>query len=145
MHACSRKHVGPCLCASAHQQNPHWHAPKRTFAQVNIPKRQLLLSEQAALQRELAAHLKEGDVVEGIVHNTAPFGAFVKIKGPDGQMRGLSVCALPFCTCPPPPAGQLLGGFAHTPAACMQRSMRKMCIRHCRIKRHVRHCLGDGA
>jgi ribosomal protein S1 len=60
-------------------------------AQVNIPKRQLLLSEQAALQKELAAHLKEGDIVEGVVHNTAPFGAFVKIKGPDGQMRGLSV------------------------------------------------------
>ena len=59
--------------------------------QVNIPKRQILMSEQAVIMHQLATSLKEGDVVSGVVKNTTNFGAFVSLKSSDGKLHGAVV------------------------------------------------------
>ncbi|KAK9903262.1 hypothetical protein WJX75_001096 [Coccomyxa subellipsoidea] len=56
--------------------------------QVNIPSRQLVLSEQATMVEQLAASLQTGDVVEGIVTRTTDYGAFVSLRSPDGNLHG---------------------------------------------------------
>lgn len=58
---------------------------------MNIPDRQLILSEQATMVEELAASLTEGDVVEGIVTRVVDYGAFVSLRSPDGGMHGAVV------------------------------------------------------
>ena len=62
--------------------------------QVNIPDRQLILSEQATMVEELAASLNESDVVEGVVTRVMEYGAFVSLRSPDGGMHGAVVSAL---------------------------------------------------
>ena len=62
--------------------------------QVNIPDRQLILSEQATMVEELAASLNQGDVVEGIVTRVVDYGAFVSLRSPDGGMHGAVVSTL---------------------------------------------------
>jgi ribosomal protein S1 len=59
--------------------------------QVNIPSRQLVLSEQATMVEQLAASLQTGDVVEGIVTRTTDYGAFVSLRSPDGNLHGAVV------------------------------------------------------
>ena len=60
--------------------------------QVNVPKRDLILSESATMVEQLADRLQAGDVVEGVVTKLADFGAFVSIRSPDdGQMHGAVV------------------------------------------------------
>ena len=59
--------------------------------QVNIPERQLILSEAATMVEELAASLNKGDVVEGIVTRVVDYGAFVSLRSPDGGMHGAVV------------------------------------------------------
>ena len=59
-----------------------------------MPKRQVLLSERAALFREMAARLKEGDVVEGVINKIVGYGAFVNLKDADGHMGRISVRGL---------------------------------------------------
>ena len=61
------------------------------LVQVNIPERQLILSEQATMVEELAASLNQGDVVEGIVTRVVDYGAFVSLRSPDGGMHGAVV------------------------------------------------------
>lgn len=56
-----------------------------------MPKRQVLLSERAALFREMAARLSEGDVVEGVINKVVSYGAFVNLKDADGHMGRISV------------------------------------------------------
>lgn len=58
---------------------------------MNIPSRQLILSEQATMVEQLAASLQTGDVVEGIVTRTTDFGAFVSLRSPDGSLHGAVV------------------------------------------------------
>ena len=62
--------------------------------QVNIPDRQLILSEQATMVEELAASLQESDIVEGVVTRVMEYGAFVSLRSPDGGMHGAVVSAL---------------------------------------------------
>ena len=50
-------------------------------------RRQLLVAEKAALQKELFAKLKVGDVVEGTVKNVTDFGAFIDLGGVDGLLH----------------------------------------------------------
>ena len=50
-------------------------------------RRQLLVAEKAALQKELFAKLKAGDVVEGTVKNVTDFGAFIDLGGVDGLLH----------------------------------------------------------
>ena len=60
--------------------------------QVNVPKRDLILSETATMVEQLADRLQAGDVVDGVVTKLADFGAFVSIRSPDdGQMHGAVV------------------------------------------------------
>ena len=66
----------------------------RLRLQVNVPKRDLILSETATLVEQLAFRnrLQVGNVVEGVVTRLADFGAFVSIRSPDdGQMHGAVV------------------------------------------------------
>lgn len=66
--------------------------------QVNIPRKQLVLSEQATMVEQLAASLQTGDVVEGVVIRTTDFGAFVSLRSPDGNLHGAQVRAQSFFT-----------------------------------------------
>ena len=50
-------------------------------------RRQLLVAEKAALQKELFEKLKVGDVVEGTVKNVTDFGAFIDLGGVDGLLH----------------------------------------------------------
>ncbi len=50
-------------------------------------RRQLLVAEKAALQKELFAKLNVGDVVEGTVKNVTDFGAFIDLGGVDGLLH----------------------------------------------------------
>ena len=59
---------------------------------MNVPKRDLILSETATMVEQLADRLQAGDVVDGVVTKLADFGAFVSIRSPDdGQMHGAVV------------------------------------------------------
>lgn len=64
------------------------------LVQVNVPARELILSEQATIGEAMAATLTRGDVVEGVVTRVVDFGAFVSLKSPDGGMHGAMVSAL---------------------------------------------------
>ncbi len=59
--------------------------------QVNVPGRQLILSERAAYMSDFVQTLKKGDVVEGVISKLADFGAFVSMKGADGALHGSEV------------------------------------------------------
>ena len=50
-------------------------------------RRQLLVAEKAALQKELFEKLNVGDVVEGTVKNVTDFGAFIDLGGVDGLLH----------------------------------------------------------
>ena len=50
-------------------------------------RRQLLVAEKAALQKELFAKLNVGDGVEGTVKNVTDFGAFIDLGGVDGLLH----------------------------------------------------------
>ena len=50
-------------------------------------RRQLLVAEKAALQKELFEKLKVGDIVEGTVKNVTDFGAFIDLGGVDGLLH----------------------------------------------------------
>ncbi len=50
-----------------------------------------MLSERAAYLADLSKTLKKGDVVDGVVRKLTDFGAFVSIKGADGEMHGTDV------------------------------------------------------
>ena len=50
-------------------------------------RRQLLVAEKVALQKELFAKLNVGDVVEGTVKNVTDFGAFIDLGGVDGLLH----------------------------------------------------------
>ena len=62
--------------------------------QVNIPERDLILSEQATMVEALAGSLNNGDVVEGVVTRLMDYGAFVSLRSPDGGMHGAVVSQL---------------------------------------------------
>ena len=62
--------------------------------QVNIPERDLILSEQATMVEALAQSLNDGDVVEGVVTRLMDYGAFVSLRSPDGGMHGAVVSQL---------------------------------------------------
>ena len=62
--------------------------------QVNIPERDLILSEQATMVEALAGSLTNGDVVEGVVTRLMDYGAFVSLRSPDGGMHGAVVSHL---------------------------------------------------
>lgn len=62
--------------------------------QVNIPERDLILSEQATMVEALAGSLTNGDVVEGVVTRLMDYGAFVSLRSPDGGMHGAVVSQL---------------------------------------------------
>ena len=50
-------------------------------------RRQLLVAEKAALQKELFENLKVGDTIEGTVKNVTDFGAFIDLGGVDGLLH----------------------------------------------------------
>lgn len=59
--------------------------------QVNVPGRQLILSERAAYMSDFVQTLKKGDVVEGVISKLTDFGAFLSMKGADGALHGSEV------------------------------------------------------
>ncbi|MGF6988979.1 ribosomal protein S1 [Lachnospiraceae bacterium PF1-21] len=50
-------------------------------------RRQLLVKERAAKQKEVLATLNIGDTVDGVVKNVTDFGAFVDLGGVDGLLH----------------------------------------------------------
>ncbi len=50
--------------------------------QVDVDSRTMILSERAAIMEDAMDKLKAGDVVEAVVRNLVPYGAFVSIKDP---------------------------------------------------------------
>ena len=50
-------------------------------------RKQLLVKEKAALQKELFEKISVGDVIEGTVKNVTDFGAFIDLGGADGLLH----------------------------------------------------------
>lgn len=50
-------------------------------------RKQLIVAEKEAKQKELFERIKEGDIVEGTVKNITDFGAFIDLGGADGLLH----------------------------------------------------------
>jgi len=50
--------------------------------QIDVDSRTMILSERAAIMEDAMDKLKAGDVVDAVVRNLVPYGAFVSIKDP---------------------------------------------------------------
>lgn len=54
---------------------------------IIITRRDVLHNERKAQKKEFWDHVKVGDVVEGVVRNLMPYGAFVEVNGADGLLH----------------------------------------------------------
>ncbi len=50
-------------------------------------RKQLLVAQKAAMQKELFERIAAGDTVEGVVKNVTDFGAFIDLGGADGLLH----------------------------------------------------------
>ena len=50
-------------------------------------RKQLLVAKKTAMQEELFAKIKVGDIIEGTVKNVTDFGAFIDLGGADGLLH----------------------------------------------------------
>ena len=56
---------------------------------MDVPNKDLVLSERAALMAEASARITVGAVMEGVVSSVEDFGAFVTLRDHDGQFHGV--------------------------------------------------------
>lgn len=90
--------------------------------QINPFNGDVVLSERAAYMKEvMLPKVQPGDVLDCVVANLVPFGAFVHVAGPDGRHHGAQVGSIMFHLCqyistPPPPHSRACRGLACAPS-----------------------------
>ncbi len=57
-------------------------------AQINVAEKMLILSEQDVYRHDMLKRLRRGQVVECVVRSLVDYGAFVSLRGHDGNFHG---------------------------------------------------------